>query len=517
MSGKTKKTAAKAKPGGGNAGKKPTGPNKQSSSAMAVEAAKEEKRRKREEAESKPAGPGTLEKIRGRAARSIVESSTGKWALDVVEQQGEAGVEIAEGVRDAAERQKMYIESLRTKEELEATALLKLQSRFNHGLPISDLGSGELQDAVRLKNNNHVVKMLTHERADPDQIDKRTGYTALMVAAKNSNKWAAQVLLDAGADVRYQSRRGMTALAFAAKLGESGIARIILERAYECRHVRALLELRDTDGRTARDHALGRGQSQLVAKMESVLREEQRVKRVEDMLLHIEDHAEEIYSSHGFPNGSTALHWLLEHGSAQFFSGENRNRAVRVIKRLVNLGADYNDKDAGERVPLHYAAMSDGAPNTSCAKALVRAVADLDPEHEGLAAPLEVDAADMSGMTPLMYAIERGDADFCEVLRRCGADIHQIHTSSMFTLLHFAAQRNFGEGADEFAGEAAQWLVDNEVDISLKDSYGRTALEVAVEAGGRQSRFVKVMDKFKEELRQRKYRVKAIMAGQGLS
>ena len=161
--------------------------------------------------------------------------------------------------------------------------------------------------------------------------------------------------------------------------------------------------------------------------------------------------------------------------------------------------------------------MSAGAPNTACAKALVRAVADLDPEHEGLAAPLDVDAADMSGMTPMVYGIERGDSEFCEVLRRCGADIHQIHEPSMFTLLHFAAQRNFGEGANELAGEAAQWLIDNEIDISLKDSYGRTALEVAVEAGGRQSRFVRVVNKFKDELRQRDYRVKAIMAGQGLS
>ena len=248
----------------------------------------------------------------------------------------------------------------------------------------------------------------------------------------------------------------MTALAFAAKLGESAIARLILDRAYECRHVRTLLELRDTDGRTARDHALGRGQSQLVAKMESVLREEQRVKSVEDMLVHIEDHAEEIYLSYGFRNGSTALHWLLENGSAEFFSGESRNTAVRAIKKLVGLGAKYNDKDGAGRVPLHYGAMSPGSANTACARALIRAVRDLDPDDEGAATPLEVDAVDMSNMTPLLFGVERGDAEFCELLRRAGADIHWVQRPSGFTYLHFAAQRNFGDGANQSAGEVTR-------------------------------------------------------------
>lgn len=190
--------------------------------------------------------------------------------------------------------------------------------------------------------------------------------------------------------------------------------------------------------------------------------------------------------------------------------------AIRAIKKLVGLGANYNDRDGAGRVPLHYAAMSAGTPNTACARALIRAVADLDPEDEGAAVPIEVDAADMSNMTPLLFGVERGDVDFCEVLRRGGADVHRVHRPSGFTYLHFAAQRNFGNASNHSAGGVAQWLVDNEIDITLKDAYGRTAEDIAVEAGGRDTRFVCVVNKFKDELRMREYRVRAIMAGQGL-
>ena len=490
-------------------------PTKMSSSAMAIAAAKEEKRRKKQEAAAMPVGPSTFAKVRGQAAKTMVESSTGKWALEVVEQQGETGVEIAENVREAAERQRLYIESQRTKEELQAAALLKLQSRFNHGLPISDLGSGELQDTVRLGLNNKLTKLLSH-KADPNEIDKRTGYTPLMVAAKNGNKAATQILLDAGADVRYQSRRGMTALGFAAKHGFSAIARIILDRAYECRQVGTLLELRDTDGRTARDHALGRGQTQLLAKMESALVAEQKVKVVEDNLNHIHKNIEDVYTSHGYRNGSTALHWLLENGSATFFTAYSKNQAIDSIKKLVKHGANYNDRDSVGRVPLHYAAMADVQPNLPCVRALLRSIKDLDPDNEDAVVPLEVDALDNGGMTPMLYAVERGAVSFCETLRRAGADIHFVQKPSGFTYLHFAAQRNFGEGADQSVGEVAQWLIDNEIDVYALDSYGRTAEDIAVETAGRDSRLVKVISKHKDELRLRDYRVKAIMAGQGL-
>jgi ankyrin repeat protein len=155
----------------------------------------------------------------------------------------------------------------------------KLKSRFNAGLPIPDHGDGELHNAVRLNQNNKVTQLLSHSY-DADQFDKRTGYTALMVAAKNSNNEGVRLLLQSGAEVRYQNRRGATALHFACKAGEGKIARLILDRAYVCRCVKVLVDIRNTDGRTARELAQGSGESQLVAKLDAAVKQEAAVRAV---------------------------------------------------------------------------------------------------------------------------------------------------------------------------------------------------------------------------------------------
>ena len=148
------------------------------------------------------------------------------------------------------------------------------------------------------------------------------------------------------------------ALHFACKNGDSGIARLILESAYQARCVAELCNIRDTDGRTAREIAQGRGETQMTTKIDSAIQEEADVKAVEDMLVTINLEAEDMYTSHGFSNASTALHWVLEHGNMEFFSAEKRHLAARTVKKLVLLGANVNDQDSAGRTPLHYAAVS---------------------------------------------------------------------------------------------------------------------------------------------------------------
>ena len=148
------------------------------------------------------------------------------------------------------------------------------------------------------------------------------------------------------------------ALHFACKKGDAGIARLILESAYQARCVAELCNIRDTDGRTAREIAQGRGETQMTTKIDSAIQEEADVKAVEDMLVTINLEAEDMYTSHGFSNASTALHWVLENGNMEFFSAEKRHLAARTVKKLVLLGANVNDQDSAGRTPLHYAAVS---------------------------------------------------------------------------------------------------------------------------------------------------------------
>jgi ankyrin repeat protein len=482
----------------------PASGGKLSSSAMAIQAAKLQKKKKNEEEAMKDKNKMTFISLQtSKLANSLLQSKTGKQLVEQIEQQGDAGVEIAESLRIKSEKYKLYKASKVDVGEQKRLALLAITARFNEGLPISNGGTGELHDAIRNNLNNRVRQLLSHSN-NVDEMDSKTGYTPLIVAAKEQNKAGAKLLLAAGAETRYQNRRGATALHFACKKGNAGIVRLILHRAYETRCVAQLVQIKDTDGRSARDIAQGRGETQLVSKIDSAVKEEAAVKAVEDMLDTIYTEAEEMYTSHGFRNGSTALHWVLENGNMEFFSASKRQLAAKTIFKLIELGADVNDIDSAGRKPLHYAAMSSAGSNTACARALLRCCKGLNSgsgggrddggsnssedendedesideaknEIEVSPSVVQIDALDGMGMTPMFYAVERGEVDFCALLLKFGANVHFILNPSGFSYLHICAQRNFGEGCNETAGEIGEWLIDNDVDHNVVDDYGRTA------------------------------------------
>ena len=521
--------------------KAPPSGGKLTSSAMAVQAAKLSNRKKSEESHTNDKHKMSFfARKKGKLAKNLLDTKRGQNVVEFIEQQGETGVDIAEDLRSRSEKFKKYELSKVDVGEQKRLEMLAITSRFNEGLPISTGGTGELHEAVRHNLNNKVIQLLS-QAYDVDEMNAKTGYTALMVAAKEKNKAGARLLLDNGAEVRYQNRRGATALHFACRTGEAQIARLILDRAYQCRCVSQLVNIKDTDGRSARDIAQGRGESQLVAKIDAALKEEAAVKAVEDMLDSIHFDAETIFLSHGFRNGSTALHWILENGNMEFFGSDRRQLAANTVKKLVLLGADVNDGDSAGRKPLHYAAMSSGgsgsggSPNTACARALFRACKKDDAagdsgesdeeagssrtgeKDSGSGAAqsnqIQVDAVDNMGMTAMFFAVERGDIEFTQLLLNYGANIHFIMVPSGFSYLHVCAQRNFGEGCDGVAGEMGEWLVDSEVDHNIVDEYGRTCKMISQDIGTQQSRFVSIIVKAEDDERQRAYRVKSLLAG----
>ena len=60
------------------------------------------------------------------------------------------------------------------------------------------VGPGKLHDAIK-DNSMKRVNQLLADKYDPDEIDARTGYSPLHVAAMTNNKAALIVLLKAGA------------------------------------------------------------------------------------------------------------------------------------------------------------------------------------------------------------------------------------------------------------------------------------------------------------------------------
>ena len=122
--------------------KKPVPPSgeKLSSSAFAVQSAKIQKAKKKEEESKKKSGPSFVTKHRNRFSHALLTSNRGKLLIDQVEQQGEFGVDLAESVRTRAEAHKRFENSKMDAGEKSRLEMEKITSRFNMGLPVSDLG-----------------------------------------------------------------------------------------------------------------------------------------------------------------------------------------------------------------------------------------------------------------------------------------------------------------------------------------------------------------------------------------
>lgn len=75
--------------------------------------------------------PLLVQRTKNKFANNILSSKKGVMAIDIIEQQGELGVDIAEGVRKRAVTHKEYLVSKMDAGELKRMELDKLTSRFN--------------------------------------------------------------------------------------------------------------------------------------------------------------------------------------------------------------------------------------------------------------------------------------------------------------------------------------------------------------------------------------------------
>jgi ankyrin repeat protein len=157
---------------------------------------------------------------------------------------------------------------------------------------------------------------------------------------------------------------------------------------------------------------------------------------------------------------------------------------VECIKKLIIAGADPNTTDyKGEKTPLHEAARRG---RDACVRVLVAAGADVNagsrtPLHAAvinghdacvrmlLSAGADPNVTDNAGITPLHYAIFRGNAVW--ELIAAGADVN----AGSWTPLHSAAH----EGSEVFV----QMLVAAGSNPNAVDDEGRTPLQLAVDRG----------------------------------
>ena len=107
-----------------------------------------------------------------------------------------------------------------------------------------------------------VAEVLLEYEAEVDRIDA-SGRTALMYASSGPFPQTVELLIDNGADVNHaDNAEGWTALMMAAAEGHRPVVEVLLTHGAE-------IDLTDQDGDAAMDHARERGQTDIVALLES--------------------------------------------------------------------------------------------------------------------------------------------------------------------------------------------------------------------------------------------------------
>lgn len=272
---------------------------------------------------------------------------------------------------------------------------------------------------------------------------------ALHKAAKGAHVPAAEVLLDAGADVNKQ-KGGLSALHWAVFSGDSGIVKCLLSRG-------ARLDLP--------------GEAKCLPIHCATTRD---LREILDILL---SHGADINARDSL--GWTPLHYaacgndktrndiLLHTSQGTELKFEQRrcdDKHIRLARYMLERSADVNAKTNEGNTPLHFAARWGFGP-------LIRLFLD---------SGANVNASNGTGETPLHWLALLGTVDLAKTLLEKGSDVN-ARTTMGSTPLHGAAVQ--GHKA------MVSWLIESGADLTATRSSpsGRnmTALDVARASGHR--------------------------------
>lgn len=226
-----------------------------------------------------------------------------------------------------------------------------------------------------------------------------------------------------------------------------------------------------------------------------------------------------IKSGKGFEsiyNGWTALDWAVERDDRAMvemllagsldptFNAQFTPRSLLLAKsravaaKLIDAGADVNNRDDSGNTPLHF------AKSASIADLLIEHGADIEEQDGGSETPLHtaarwsrtavaqtlldhgatIDPKDSSGQTPLFFACEAGNIKLTRLLIDRGAKVNVVAKYGNSPIWMAAGAEVFGGDSPEANhAEVIRLLVKHGASLAITKDDGRTLLHQAAHSG----------------------------------
>jgi len=312
------------------------------------------------------------------------------------------------------------------------------------------------------------------------------GNTPLHLAVAQGHEDWVKLLLDAGASLTAQNDLGESPLHIACRNGDVKIAEILLSRM-------SYVDLRNEKEQTPLHYAARAGSSALC---DMLLEKGAKIKAFDEDGNHI------LHFSVSKGNIQFVKRLLKSNVVSQLFTPNRRNASVlhsaaafgdkKTVKLMMDLGFDVLEKDYKGRTPLHYAAKFGNAETTELlielnSRELIHARSNrsltafhyaaeflpLDSVKKFIEYGAKINVVDYKGRSALFYAIQGRTVNSLRNLKYllCHGAYTHIYNTNGQAPVHYAASRG--------SISALRRLLSSSNDLRLRDSQGRTALDIA--------------------------------------
>jgi ankyrin repeat protein len=305
---------------------------------------------------------------------------------------------------------------------------------------VAEHGLGGTPLLIAAKNgDDSTVGILLKHGADVEASIWSSDITPLLSAADLGHEGVVSLLLEAGADIRARNSKGKTALHLACEGGHTATVMRLLAQTKEVRNT--LLDVRDKDQRTALHSSLD-----FPSPPSRSLYESRR-----DIALILLESARPDELNAADKYGLTPLHLAA------------RGKDGDIIKMILNRGGNLAALDNSGKFPLHHAVAAKWWVNLEVIDILLRSSA----QESGL-------EGRQSGDPERVWKRDRANSMDNSFTKRAADSLRQRDENGQ-TPLHIAVTTG--------AFNVVRFLLENKIDVTIRDRLGRTALDLAARNG----------------------------------